>query len=394
MMRIAFISRLNLIGGRTNVYNFSKTCEAINTGNGFMATLITTDQKRDLNVYFQKMAIHQPFDVVVLGVTDTLSPQGGQRWHEIKSFIAANFHLAKYVYKNRKNIDIVYFRDDSLFLTAWFARGFLNKKVFFEVHAVYQKKLRQMKNVIGAWVSNGVIGISTGVRDHYQKINKNIIVSLCSAPEDSWFDHAKSKEYFRKQLGLPADSFLIGYIGVVGFNPNNDYYEVDDVIRSLTLLPKDSMLVVGGEIDKNADWLRTVARSAGVSDRVIFLPWIERKIVPQYLQAFDVHVIPKRKKNLVGDSPAKMFPSLAAKRPIIAGRAESIEEVLTDGFDAVIVKTNDPQGWAEAIKKVKDDPVFAQKIVSGAEVTKTKYTWEKRGEAISEFIRKTIKENR
>lgn len=386
-MKIAFISRVNLESTRTNVYNFSKTCEAINTTEGFQTVFVTTDQKRDTAAFFDRMGIHTPFEIVTLGATDTTRSNGG-KWNEIAAFLSANFHLAQYLFMHRKEIDAVYFRDESLFLAAHFARGFLNKKVFFEIHSVYERKLRQFKNIFSVWVSNGVVAISSGLKKHYSKTNKNIIVSLCSAAEESWFDHSKSKEDFRKELNLPLDKYLIGYIGVVGINPNNDYYEIDDVVRSLKSLPENVFFVIGGELNGNGEWLRTVAKEAGVSDRVLILPWMERKMVSKYLQAFDAHVIPKRKKDLVGDSPAKMFPSLASKRPIIAGRAESIQEVLTDGVDSVIVTTNTPDGWSGAIKSVMEDAEYTKKIVAGADITKQKYTWEKRGLAISSFIGK------
>ncbi|HLP44005.1 MAG TPA: glycosyltransferase [Candidatus Nanoarchaeia archaeon] len=388
-MKIAFISRVNLESTRTNVYNFSKTCEAINATKGFQTVFVTTDQKKDTTAFFDRMGIHAPFEVVTLAATDTTNSRGGSMWHEIIAFSSANLHLAEYLFKKRKEIDAVYFRDESLFLVAHFARGFLNKKVFFEIHSVYEKKLRQFKNTFSVWVSNGVVAISSGLKRHYQRINKNIIVSLCSAAEESWFDHSKSKEEFRKELHLPLDTYIIGYIGVVGINPNNDYYEIDDVIRSLKSLSKDTLFVIGGELNQNGEWLRTVAKEAGVSDRVLILPWMERKMVSKYLQAFDVHVIPKRKKDLVGDSPAKMFPSLASKRPIVAGRAESIQEVLTDGYDAHIVKTNEPHGWAQALSEVRENSALTETIVRGAEITKTKYTWEKRGENIGDFIKNT-----
>lgn len=360
----------------------------VNACPGFSTVLVTTDQPRSVEEFFKKMAIHKPYEVVTLAATDTLSPRGGQVLHEVVSLISANFHLAEYLFKNRKQIDAVYFRDESLFLVAYFARGFLNKKVFFEIHSVYERASRQFKNIFSVWLSNGVVAISTGLKKHYEKINKNILMSLCSAAEDTWFDHSKTKSDFRNELQLRQDTFLLGYAGVIGINPNNDYYEVDEIIRSLKQLPETVQLVVVGEINGNGNWLRKIAEEVGVAGRVHFFPWQERMMIPKFLQASDVIVIPRRKKDLVGDSPAKMFPALASNRPIIAGRAESIEEVLTDGQDSLIVKTNDEQGWADAIKKIYEDSDLSEHIVKGAQVTKTKYTWEKRGLAISAFIGK------
>lgn len=246
-------------------------------------------------------------------------------------------------------------------------------------------------NRLAIRLATGVIAISGGLKQFYQEMNNNILVSLCSAAEDSWFDYQQDKQTFRRQLGLPAEAFLIGYTGVVGANPNNDYYEVDDIVRSLQFLPPVIKFVIVGEINGNAGWLRRIADEMGVTARVIFVPWQERSEIPKYLQAFDLNLIPKRKKDLIGDSPAKMFPALAARRPIVAGRAECITEVLTNGVDSLIVEQNNPAGWAKAILKIYNDRELGGKIVLGAERTKNKYTWVSRGLLIGEFIKQSIK---
>jgi len=373
------------------VYNLAKTCEAINAQEDFNVKLITTDQNNYVDVFFRKMAVHQSFEVVCLGVTNTLSHHGGKKWYELFRFLYANIRLTSFLFTRSREFDAVYLRDDTLFPTIFLVKIILRKKVFFETHAVLQKKLRQSMNQAAVRLADGVIAISSGLKRYYSSSNKNILLSLCSAAEDSWFDHKKSKDVFRRELGLPEDSFLTGYTGVVGANPNNDYYEIDDIIMSLPLLPKKVKCVIVGELNDNAKWLRDIAENAGVLDRVIIIPWRERSEIPKYLQAFDVIFIPKRKKDLIGDSPAKMFPALAARRPIIGGRAESIEEVLTDGKDSIIVEKNSPEGWSKAVLKIYNNPELAESISNIAWDTHNRYTWEKRGIDIAKFINKTTR---
>ena len=381
MRRLLFISRINLLAGRTNVYNFTKTCEALNSQRGFQATLVTTNQRRDKESFFQKMAINNGFEVVFLNAETSI---------EWLTLLWANFCLVIYLTRHMGKFDVIYLRDESLVPVAWWTKRILGKSVFFEIHSVLQSERRQLLNKIGIKISSGVIAISTGLKNYYQKFNKNILISLCSAAEDSWFDYSQDRYAFRKELGLPNDSFLIGYTGVVGANPNNDYYELDDIVKSLKSLSKEIILVIVGELNNNAEWLLEIAQENGVLERVVIVPWRERSEIPKYLQAFDISLIPKRKKDLIGDSPAKMFPALVARRPIVAGRAECIEEVLTNNSDALIVDTNTPEGWVKAILKIYNDRELAQSLSNQAWITKDKYTWEKRGIAISEFIKKTL----
>ena len=391
MIRIIYISRINLLSDRTNAYNLAKTCEAINAQEGFQVKLVTTDHQRDAGAFFQMMGVEKSFQVTGLGVTDTLSKYSGQNWYELFIFLSLNLRLVLFFFKHMREFDGVYFRDESLFPVALFAKLILRKKVFFEIHSVLQKRLRQLFNMVAVQFSNGVIAISSGLKRYYQKMNNTILFSLCSAAEDLWFDYSRDKTMFRKELGLPLEAYLVGYTGVVGANPNNDYYELDDIVKSLVFLPANISCVIVGELTDEALWLRNVAKKSGVQNRVIILPWQNRNKIPKYLQAFDAILVPKRKKDLIGDSPAKMFQALATRRPIIAGRAECIEEVLTDGVDAVIVEQNNPEGWSKAILKTYENNELAKKLSDQAWITKDKYTWEKRGIAIAEFIRKTIK---
>jgi glycosyltransferase involved in cell wall biosynthesis len=388
MIRILYISRANLLSGRTHIYNLAKTCEAINGQKDFHVELVTTDHSREVGDFFKRNGIHQPFEITCLGVTNTVSKHGGKIWYEIFVFLFVNLCLSLFLLMRIGKFDIVYFRDESLFPTALWAKMILRKKVFFEIHSVLDSRSRQMMNRGAVRFSDGVIAISSGLKYYYEKSNKNILISLCSAAEDSWFDYSRNKEEFRKELGLPVGAYLTGYTGVVGANPNNDYYEIDDIVKSLLSLPKETVVVIVGELNGNGEWLRDVARDNGLAGRVIIVPWQERSEIPKYLQAFDIILIPKRKKNLIGDSPAKMFPALASRRPIIGGRAECIEEVLTDGVDAVIVEQNNPIGWAKAILKIYEDNDFAKKLSDQAWITKDKYTWEKRGITIAGFIKK------
>src|SRR3990167_4734332 len=113
--------------------------------------------------------------------------------------------------------------------------------------------------MLGIKQSNGIIAISSGLKRYYEKLNNNILISLCSAAENSWFDHSRDKNAFRQELGLPLGAYLVGYTGVVGANPNNDYYEIDDIVKSLEFLPENIILVIVGEFNDNADWLRKIA---------------------------------------------------------------------------------------------------------------------------------------
>lgn len=383
-IRICYISRIYFSSTRTHVYNIARTCEALNNRGGISVRLVSTDAAPDVDVFFNTHGVVRPFPITGLGATST--PVLGR----LQFFVAlfrANSALVWFLVKNRASYDVVYARDEGL-LPAAFAARLLGKPFFFESHSVLIGRHRQFLNTSMVRLSRGLVAISKQLQNYYAPLQKNSIVSYCGSEETFWVDTTQTQHQIRERLKLPGDKFLVGYAGVLGANPNGDVYELDDVIRALAMLPKDVFFIAVGEQEHNADWLRRIAVEAGVADRIIIIPWQKRSITPQYLQSFDVVVIPKRKKDMESDSPLKMFSAMSVGRPIVGGKTLAITEVLTHGQNALIVSVNTPEGWAEALEQLHSDGALAKRIAQQACEDAKKYTWERRGVDIGEFIQR------
>src|SRR3989344_4622287 len=167
ILRVYYVSRINLLSGRTNVYNTAKTCEALCAQNSLDVRLVTTDQNRDIQGFFKKMGIAKPFNITCLGVTNSLSKNMGAKGYELLIFIYSNIRMAIFLITQIKNYDVIYYRDDLLFPAVFFARVLLGKKVFFETHSVLSGKNRQILNISAAKFSEGIIVISSGLKRYY-----------------------------------------------------------------------------------------------------------------------------------------------------------------------------------------------------------------------------------
>jgi len=386
MLNILVLSRINYSSGRTNVYNITKSTDAINNIDNVSAHLLTTDYEKNATGFLKKYNVENLKLISLCSGSKKL--ENKNRIAGYLAIFAANFSVSNYIFKNRKQYSVIYLRDETLFLAVLLSKFLLRKKVFYEVHSVLQRPHGQLMNVLIAKSADGIIAISTGLKEYYKKYNKNIFVSLCSSYERGWFDYDASKKELREKLELPIHKKIIGYTGVVGANPNNDYYELDDIIIALKQLPDYVYFVVVGEFENNADWLRKIAEENNVASRLLIIGWQDRSTIPLYLQSFDITVIPKRKKDYTGDSPAKMFPSLASKTPIVAGNSDSIKEVLVNDHNALLVSENNAEGWYKALNSMLQDEQLVQCLSKQAYEDRLKYTWEKRGESIVNFINK------
>jgi len=155
------------------------------------------------------------------------------------------------------------------------------------------------------------------------------------------------KQQSRRQLGIPEGPTLLGFIGSLA-----PWQGIDDAIRAVKILEERNvpcrLLIVGHGIEEAR--LRALVCELGVSDKVIFTGAVHLKIVPLYINACDVCLIPKR--NLAsGVSPLKLYEYMACARPIVATDVPGLEIISKVGA-GVNAKAGSPESLADAIEEL------------------------------------------
>ncbi len=390
MVSIAYLTRINFFSDKAHVHTITKTCEALAQEKDISFTLVSVDNslsnKKLKSDFFIKHGVEKPFSVVSL---NSLS----NKWKNSSNFFIynigtlwANFSLLNYVLKNRKKIDVVYFRDHLILPVILFARYFLGKKVVYESHYILTKPFGQWLTERSVSVSDAVVAIAGGLRDYYLKFNSNIIVSFCTSSEKDKFKTDHNRNYFREKLSFITDLFYLVYTGIIDVTGNGDSYGVEDILKALPLLPPDTVFVVVGKKTEGVHALEKQAESLGVSERFICVPWVSREKAVEYMLSSDILLIPKSGAK-PGNSPSKMFEYLGTSRPIVAANTVPMREVLHDRVNSVLVDYTDPKAWAEAVTEVREKQDLRDSIVKQALLDAEEYTWEARGRAIAALIK-------
>ncbi|WP_147106138.1 glycosyltransferase family 4 protein [Tateyamaria sp. syn59] len=168
------------------------------------------------------------------------------------------------------------------------------------------------------------------------------------------FSPHPDKTALRAELGLPAGP-LLGCFGRIRAQKGTDVF-VDAMIRVLADHPDAAAIVMGRAVDKDQaflDDLKARVQSAGLGDRLLFLPEVPVWETPRFYQALDIYVAPQRWEGF-GLTPLE---AMACGAPAIATRVGAFEELVKDGQTGTLIDAGDVDQMVEAAQALLSDPV-------------------------------------
>jgi glycosyltransferase involved in cell wall biosynthesis len=161
---------------------------------------------------------------------------------------------------------------------------------------------------------------------------------------------AKQRTRKRQELGIPADSFLIGYVGWL-IPIKGVTHLVSAMSRVVELYPKSILVLVGKGDDKGGEEikLQEQVESLGLADNVLFWGW--RPDVAEVIGCLDIFVLPSLNEGM----GRVLVEAMAAGLPIVASRVGGIPDLVKDGQNGLLVPAEDTSALAKAISDLLSD---------------------------------------
>jgi glycosyltransferase involved in cell wall biosynthesis len=201
------------------------------------------------------------------------------------------------------------------------------------------------------------------------------------------FERPPSGEQVRQSLGLSGKR-IVGYVG--SFQPWHDLGGLLVAFGELAGREPDLHLVLVGKGPKRRA-IEARVEELGLEARVTFTGNVPHDLVPEYLAAMDISVVPWKPDEDFFFSPMKLFESMAAGTATIAAALGDIPRVVAHGSNGLLYDPSDPSSLRAALAELISKPGLQAELAEAARITASGYTWGGVAEKVEELARSLIR---
>ena len=291
------------------------------------------------------------------------------------NYFSFTFSSMFYAGRIKGDFDYLMVESPPLFLgiSAWWISKRKNAKMVFNVSDLWPESAEKlgvitnrtflkMATILEEWLYKKafmVTGQTQGiVADIKKRFPNKTVHWLPNGVDESIFSFQRTIDV-RKQLQFSEDDFLIMYGGIIGLAQG-----LDVILDAAKLLPAESKityLLLGDGPEKKRLQQRVIEEQI---TRVKFLELVSREVVPSYVDAVDVAVIPLKKMDLfLGAIPSKIFENLALGKPLLLSVDGEARKLFVDeGKAALFIEPENSQMLAEKSLLLEANPEMVREM--------------------------------
>lgn len=180
----------------------------------------------------------------------------------------------------------------------------------------------------------------------YEKIRREKIITVPNGIDGRLFETRIDPGVKKKELGISGRYPILG-IGARLVRIKGIEYLLGAVSRLRKRYPRILLVIAG-----TGPWeetLRSTAGELGVEDHVVFIG--ARMDMPELLNMFDLYVLPSLSEGM----PLALLEAMAAGCPIVATNVGGIPNIITDGYNGMLIEPKDEEALAKAIIDMMGD---------------------------------------
>lgn len=148
----------------------------------------------------------------------------------------------------------------------------------------------------------------------------------------------------RQKLGIPREAFVLLSVSEINLNKN-----LSVTLRAFAKLKNSSAYYVICGTGDQLENCKSLAIELNISEQVIFTGY--RYDIHEIVHIADVFLFPSLREGL-GAAPIE---AMSTGVPIIASDIRGVREYAVDGWNSILLKTNDVDGYTSAITRLSEN---------------------------------------
>lgn len=278
---------------------------------------------------------------------------------DFKSIVNVRKFIKKY------KPDIVYCHSSKAGAIGRIADIGLHNRVFYNPHGwSFNMECSRKKKAFYQWVEHwlarltySIIAISdyereSALENHICKPEK-IKVIYNGIDLDDYDQKFSNYHLTRKDLNIPEEAYVIGYVGRLSKQKAPDIF-----IRAAAKIKEkisDAYFLMVGAGEEQLRIEQLIAEFK-LQDCVHITGWVDNPI--EYVMLFDQAMLLSRWEGF----GLVLAEYMWAKKPIVATKVDAIPELITDGFNGLLVEKDDVKAVEEAALRIYKDKKLSEKM--------------------------------
>ena len=365
-MKILYVGSPELFGTGASSIHVAKMSEAFAI-NGHEVYLIIPINNNNIDDFYYYYDVEPIFNIV---------PTWGVKRGWLRHFI----HGVASLFKLKNKYDYIITRN----ITFAYIGSFFLKNIIIDIHhppinfisKLAYKRFEKSANI--KRISFNSEGTYEETKKILKKLDKYIICH--NGVDIKSFKVDYDVDLIKKDLNIDTDKKIITYVGNIYKGRG-----IDKIIKLSQEMKDVFFLIVGGDDHE------VMKYKADISNKnILFMGHILHKFIPKIYFISDIMIIPYDDNfTIKGDidaskfsSPIKIFEHLASGKPIVASNLTSINRILTNEIDSILVDPNSISSYKNAILKLLNNGNLYRSISSNAMNKANTQSWQIRAKNI------------
>jgi glycosyltransferase involved in cell wall biosynthesis len=200
---------------------------------------------------------------------------------------------------------------------------------------------------------------------------------------DSLVFRRQEASELRRKLGI-ANAFVVGFVGRL--SPEKG---LGTLVKAFTFLPAGCALVLVGNGPERSK-IERLARECGVSTRIKWVSRVDSAEIPEYMNAFDVLVLPSRTRwNLKEQFGRVLVEAMACETCVVGSDVGGIPDVI--GNAGLVFHEDDEMELAAHLRRLADDISLREMLARrGRERVLSHFAYDKIARATVDFYKRAF----